>query len=282
MSTNNTEVTASDEVSGHPGLASSKIDRRAKEILRLLLHHGKTSVDELTVLLKMSPASVRRDLVRLEERGLVHRTHGGAMLADQQATYEPFRFDASFRVREERFTREKQRIAQAASDLVQENETIGITAGTTTTQVAQCLRHRRNLHIITNAVNIAMELSSSEGLDTTLTGGRMRWQGAFSLIGPAAIESLNIVVMDRVFVGVCGVDPEHGATTIEADEAAVFRAMARQTKQVVVVADSSKVGMISPIIICPASAIDILITDDGVPEETLTAFERVGVRVVIV
>lgn len=281
MFTNKAHFTVPGENAASPAVVSSKIDKRAKEILRLLLHHGKTSVDELTVLLKMSPASVRRDLVRLEERGLVHRTHGGAMLADQ-AVYEPFRFDAAYGVREERFAKEKQRIAQAAAELVQENETVGITAGTTTTQLAQCLRHRSNLHIITNAVNIAMELSSSAGLDTTLTGGRMRWQGAFSLIGPAAIESLNVVVMDRVFVGVTGVDPERGATTIEADEAAVFRAMARQTKQVVVLADSSKVGMISPVIICPVTAIDILITDDGIPDDVVAAFEKAGVRVLSV
>ena len=96
---------------------SSKTDQRAKEILRLLLKHGKTSVEELTELFSTSPASVRRDLVRLEERGLVHRTHGGALLAGQ-AVYEPFRFDASFPVREERFTQEKHRIATAAVRLI--------------------------------------------------------------------------------------------------------------------------------------------------------------------
>lgn len=260
---------------------SSKPDKRAKEILRVLLHNGKTSVDDLTVLLQMSPASVRRDLVRLEQRGLVHRTHGGVMLAGQ-AVYEPFRFDASFRVREERFAKEKRRIAQAAAELVQENETVGITAGTTTTRVAEYLRHRSNLHIITNAVNIAMELSSSAGLETTLTGGRMRWQGAFSLIGPAAIESLNVVIMDRIFLGVCGVDPERGATIIEPDEAAVFRAMTRQARQVVVVADSSKVGMISPSVICPSNAIDLLITDDGIPNDAVNAFSSARIRVLSV
>jgi DeoR family transcriptional regulator of aga operon len=88
--------------------------------------------------------------------------------------------------------------------------------------------------------------------------------------------------MDRVFVGVCGVDPERGATTIEVDEAAVFRAMTRQAKQVVVVADSSKVGMISPVIICPPTAIDILITDDGIPDDTEAAFAKAGVRVLTV
>jgi DeoR family transcriptional regulator of aga operon len=120
--------------------------------------------------------------------------------------------------------------------------------------------------IITNAVNIGLELSSNKGPETTLTGGCIRWAGAFSLIGPAAIESLNAVVMDKVFMGVCGVDPEHGATIIEAEEAAVFRAMSRRAKRVVIVADSSKVGMTSAAVICPAGDIDILITDDGVSE----------------
>jgi len=264
---------------------SSKTDKRAKEILRLLLTHGKTSVEELTELFATSPASVRRDLVRLEERGLVHRTHGGVLLAGQagaQAIYEPFRFDASFRVREERFAQEKQRIALAAAEMVEENETVGFTAGTTTTQVARSLRSRNGLHIITNAVNIGMELSSSNGLDTTITGGCMRWPGAFSLIGPTAIESLNVVVMDRVFIGVCGVDADRGATTIEADEAAVFRAMTRRAKQVVVVADSSKVGMVSPAVICSAGDIDVLITDDGISDEAMQAFTQCGVRMVVV
>jgi DeoR family transcriptional regulator, aga operon transcriptional repressor len=148
--------------------------------------------------------------------------------------------------------------------------------------VARSLRSRTGRRIITNAVNIGMELSSSNGLDTTLTGGCMRWPGAFSLIGPTAIESLNVVVMDRVFIGVCGVDPDRGATTIEADEAAVFRVMARRAKQVVVVADSSKVGMTSPAVICPVSDIDVLITDDGISDEAVKAFTHCGVQVVSV
>ena len=260
---------------------SSKTDQRANEILRLLLRHGKTSIEELTEVFGTSPASVRRDLVRLEERGLVHRTHGGAMLAEQ-AVYEPFRFDASFQVREDRFALEKQRIATSASGLIEEGETIGLTAGTTTTQLARCLRQRNNLRVFTNAVNIGMELSSSSGLAVNLTGGSMRWAGAFSLIGPTAIDYLKIVVMDRVFIGVCGVDAERGATTIEPDEAAVFRVMAGQAKQVVVIADSSKVGMVSPAVICGPKEIDVLITDDGASEQMLAGFKRIGVKVLIV
>lgn len=258
---------------------SSKTEKRAKEILRILLGQGKASVEELSELFATSPASIRRDLVRLEERGLVHRTHGGAMLARQ--VYEPFRFDASFHERERRFTPEKQRIALAAADLVHENETIGFTAGTTTTHVARALRLRSGLHVVTNAVNIGMELSSSNGLDTMLTGGCMRWPGAFSLIGPAAIETLNVIIMDKVFIGVCGVHSEHGATTIEVEEAAVFRAMVRRAKQVIVVADSSKVGMTSPSVICAVTDIDVLITDDGIAEEAVESFNASDVQVII-
>ena len=260
---------------------SSKTDHRAKEILRLLLRDGKTSIDELTIVFGTSPASVRRDLVRLEERGLVHRTHGGAMLAEQ-AVYEPFRFDASFQVREDRFAQEKQRIAMAAAAMIEDGETIGLTAGTTTTQLARCLRSRSNLRIVTNAVNIGMELSASAGLAVNLTGGSMRWAGAFSLTGSAASESLKILVMNRVFIGVCGIDAERGATTIEPDEAAVFRTMADQSNQVIVIADSSKVGMVSPAVICPAKAVDILITDNGVSDEVLANFKRIGIQVVVV
>jgi DeoR family transcriptional regulator of aga operon len=262
---------------------SSKTDKRAKEILRLLLNHGRASVDELTSALGTSPASIRRDLIRLETNGLVTRTHGGAMLTGNgNAVYEPFRFDASFHVREDRFATEKQRIARAAAALIQENETIGFAAGTTTTLVARQLLHRKNIHIITNAVNIGMELSSSSRLETMLTGGNLRWAGAFSLVGTAAIDALAVVVMDRLFLSATGVDAEHGATLIQPDEAAVFRAMARQARQVIVVADSSKVGRVSPAVVCPPGEIDLLITDNGISEEASRAFAEARVKLLAV
>lgn len=260
---------------------STKTDQRAKRILQVLLRQGNTSVDELAAHLGASAASVRRDLTRLEQRGLVHRTHGGAKLAGQ-TEYEPFRFDSSFQEREGRFAEEKRRIGLAAAELIHEHETVGFTAGTTTTQVARCIRHRRGIHIITNAVNIGMELNNQAALNVTLTGGTMRWAGAFSLTGPAAMETLSGVFLDKAFIGACGVDPLRGATTIEPDEAAVFRAMVRQAKQVIVVADSSKIAMVSPALICPVTDIDILITDSGIASDALANFEAKGVRVLAV
>jgi DeoR family transcriptional regulator of aga operon len=260
---------------------STKTDQRAKNILQALLQHGNTSVDELAATLGASTASVRRDLTKLEERGLVHRTHGGAKLAGQ-TLYEPFRFDSSFQEREGRFSEEKRKIGLAAAELIGEHETVGLTAGTTTSQVARCIRHRSGIHIITNAVNIGMDLSNQPALKVTLTGGTMRWVGAFSLTGPAAMETLSGFFLDKAFIGGTGVDVLRGATTIEPDEAAVFRAMARQAKQVIVVADSSKLAMVSPALICPIVDIDVLITDSGVPADILAGFLANGVKVIVV
>jgi DeoR family transcriptional regulator of aga operon len=260
---------------------SIKTDQRAKRILQVLLRHGNTAVDELAAQLGASAASVRRDLTRLEQRGLVHRTHGGAKLAGQ-TQYEPFRFDSSFQEREGRFAEEKRRIGFAAAELIREHETVGFTAGTTTTQVARCIRHRSNIHVITNAVNIGMELNTQVALNVTLTGGTMRWAGAFSLTGPTAMDTLSGVFLDKAFIGACGVDVLRGATIIEPDEAAVFRAMVRQAKQVIVVADSSKIAMVSPVLICPVTDIDILVTDSGIAPEALAGFKANGVQVIAV
>jgi DeoR family transcriptional regulator, aga operon transcriptional repressor len=258
---------------------AQKTEKRAKEILQLLLHQPKTSVEQLADHFRTSATSVRRDLARLERQGLVHRTHGGAMLAGQ--TYEPFRFDATFTEREKRFHREKQLIATRAATLIKDGETIGLTAGTTTTQVARALRGRKGVRVLTNAVNIGLELSASNGPLTTLTGGCMMWPGAFSLSGPTALEAIEGFVLDRIFLGVTGIDINHGATMIELEEAAVSRAMVRQAREVIVVADSSKVGMTSRAVICGIQRVNVLITDSGIPEDAREEIERHGVRVLV-
>ncbi len=259
---------------------AQKTEKRAKEILYLLLHQGKTSVEQLAEHFQTSSTSVRRDLARLERQSLVHRTRGGAMLAGQ--TYEPFRFDATFTERENRFQREKQLIGMKAATLIGDGETIGLTAGTTTTQVARALRGHKDLRVLTNAVNIGLELSAAEGPQTTLTGGRMIWPGAFSLTGPAALETIQGFVLDRILLGVTGIDVEHGATMIEIEEAAVSRVMVRQAREVIVVADSSKVGMTSRAVICGIQKINVLITDHGIPGDARAELERHGVRILLV
>ena len=260
---------------------AQKTQDRANRILHLLLQKGKLSIDELAAELATSSASIRRDLTKLEQRGLVHRTHGAVELAGKM-TYEPFRFDAAFPQREERFSEEKRRIALAASALVQQGDTIALAPGTTTTQVARSLRHRSGIHIVTSAVNIGMELGSLPSLRVTLTGGSVRWPGAFSMVGKTAWESLERLFFDIAFLGVCGVHAEHGITVIEPDEAFILRAMVLHSRRVVVVADSSKLGVFSAAGVCRLAEIHTIFTDDGVDDATAQAVRAAGVELHIV
>ncbi len=257
---------------------SAKTDSREEQIMRLLLGRGSASIDEMLAAIGTSAPSIRRDLNRLENRGLVRRTHGGAMLVEP-LLYEPFRYDTSFLAREQRAANEKRRIALAAADLIQPNETVGITAGTTTTQVGRALRHRAHIKVVTNAINIGMELCNQPGMRTSITGGVLPYAWSFSLTGPAAIRFMDDVYLDKVFLNVVGIHAERGCTTMEQDEALTFRAMARQAREVIVVADSSKLGKIASSLICPVSEVHTLVTDTGASEETLAPFAERGMRI---
>jgi DeoR family transcriptional regulator, aga operon transcriptional repressor len=258
---------------------SARQQHRSDKILKLLLQKGTVSVEELMTKLSASAPSIRRDLTRLEQRGLIRRTHGGAALV-QELLYEPFRYDTAFQTREHRFVKEKRHIGLAAAELVAENDTVGLTAGTTTTWVARSLRHRSNLTIVTNAVNIGMELCNMPGLKIHIIGGYVHWPWSFSLIGASAISFLRGTFLDKLFLSVSGIDPERGTTTNESDEALTFRAMVEQAKKVIVVADSSKLGVITPSLICAIEDIDMLVTGADASEAMVGAFTDKGVRVI--
>jgi DeoR family transcriptional regulator of aga operon len=258
---------------------SQKIDVRADQIMKALLRAGEISVQELVDQIGTSAPSIRRDLARLERRGLILRTHGGAALVEP-LLYEPFRHDTSFQARELRSADQKRRIGLAAGELIAEQETIGLTAGTTTTHIGRSLRHRRGISVVTNAVNIGMELCNQPAIKTTLTGGTLAWAWTFALAGQAAVNFLKDVYLDKVFVGVTGFDVERGVTTLEPEEATVSLAMIRQAQQVIVVADSTKIGRVSPALICPTSSVHVLVTDTGLPDETYEALTTRGIRVI--
>jgi DeoR family transcriptional regulator of aga operon len=258
---------------------SESINRRSEQIVKFLLNAGTATIEELLAVAGSSAPSIRRDLARLENRGLIRRTHGGAALVEP-LLYEPFRYDSSFLAREQRFAVEKRHIGLVAAELVLEGQTVGLTAGTTTTHVGRSLRHRDKIQVITNAINIGMELCNQPGIRTYLTGGVVPWAWSFSLTGNAALTFLDDVYMDKVFLSVTGLDAERGATTLETDEALVYRKMIKQSKQVIVTADSSKLGKVNPAFICPTSEIHVLITDTGATAEAVAPFERQGIKVI--
>ena len=254
------------------------LNSRSERIMKLLLRAGAASIEDILAEVGSSAPSIRRDLARLESRGLIRRTHGGATLVEP-LLYEPFRYDRSFQAREQRYADEKRRIGLAAAELIQPSETIGLTAGTTATHIGRSIRHREDIQVVTNAINIGMELCNQPGIRTYLTGGVVPWAWSFSLTGNAALNFLNDVYMDKVFLSVIGIDIERGATTLEADEALVFRKMLKQSRQVIVVADSSKLGKVSPAFICPIAEIHKLITDTGATEEAIAPYLQAGIEV---
>jgi DeoR family transcriptional regulator of aga operon len=257
----------------------STLNSRSERLMKFLLRTGTASIEEILAEIGSSAPSIRRDLVRLEARGLIRRTHGGATLVEP-LLYEPFRYDRSFQAREQRYISEKRRIGLAAAELVHAKETIGLTAGTTATHIGRSLRHRDHIQVVTNAINIGMELCNQPGIRTYLTGGAVPWAWSFSLTGNAALNFLNDVYMDKVFLSVTGIDVERGATTLEGDEALVFRKMLKQSRQVIVATDSSKLGAVSAAFICPISEIHMLITDTGATDAAIEPYRQLGVEVV--
>jgi len=259
-------------------LMAETLNARSEQILKLLLRTGNATIEEILAEAGSSAPSIRRDLARLESRGLIRRTHGGATLVEP-LLYEPFRYDSSFLAREQRNEAEKRRIGLAAAELVKAGETVGLTAGTTTTHIGRSLRHRDDLQVVTNAINIGMELCNQPGIRTRMTGGVVPWTWSFSLTGSAALQFLDDVFMDKVFLSVTGFDAVRGATTLEPEEALVYRKMIKQAHKTIVVADHSKLGKISPAIICPITDIHLLITSFAATDEALEPFIKAGIEI---
>src|SRR5690242_8568394 len=138
-------------------LRGDKQENRLVAILGILQQSGNVSVDELRTKLDVSVVTIRRDLNLLEERGLLRRTHGGAE-SIEPLFYEPFRNDRSFQAQVSRFADEKRHIGRAAAAMIKAGETIALTPGTTTTEVIRGLPLNHNITVVTNTVNIAMEL----------------------------------------------------------------------------------------------------------------------------
>ena len=249
---------------------SSVLADRGELILEELLRNGQVSVDSLARTFNVSAATIRRDLTDLERQGLLRRNHGGAVPVAPML-YEAFRHVSSFQEQEQECVAEKRRIGLAAAGLINDGEIIAIGAGTTTTQVARSIRHRKAITVVTNAVNIAMELSHLPDIKVCLAGGYLSGDW-FAVVGDMAQRNVSEVFVDKVFIGVDGLHSEHGLTTNYPDQAAIHRTMMRQARQRIVVADHRKIGLVGTSLIWPAADIDILVTDKATTDEALAPF----------
>jgi len=268
------DLSPADNPSGIPPV---KQQVRLAAILEKLRHTGTVNVDELSIEFGASLITIRRDLDQLERDGLLQRTHGGAV-SIEPLFYQPFKNDLSFQAHLEKCAEEKRRIGRAAAALIKNGETIALTPGTTTLEVIRSLPFNHNITIVTNTVNIAMELSKRKDVNVFVTGGHLRGDW-FSLVGPSGIHSLQSILIHTLFVGVDGIDSAWGASSFNAEEANLIAAMIKRSQRKIAVADHSKFGVVAGWRICETTDFDMLITDTASSDESVSAFEQKGVDV---
>jgi DeoR family transcriptional regulator, aga operon transcriptional repressor len=247
---------------------------RFSHIVEQLSANGSVSVGELVDDLDVSPATVRRDLMLLEEQRLLARTHGGAVA-------HGVLYELPLRYRGARRQEEKARIAREAASRVPDGAAIGLTGGTTTTEVARVLSDRQRLTVVTNSLSIASELAVRPNLKLVVTGGVARPE-SYELVGPLAESALAALNLDVVLLGVDGIAVGEGFTTHHEVEAHTNRALIERARRVIVVADSSKIGRIAFARICAVHEVDELISDDGADPAEVDAIQTAGVEVTLV
>src|SRR5690606_12126146 len=219
---------------------------RLSALLERLVTNGQLEVEDCAEHFGVSAATIRRDLDYLAEQQLLARTHGGAV--PNSTSYDlPLRYKTTAR------SEAKSRIAECAADMLWPGCTVALNGGTTTVEVARALPRLSRLHngitVVTNALNIATELTVRPFIKIVVCGGVARPQ-SYELVGPIAGETLGQLTPDLCFLGVMGLDPDGGLTTNDDGEAAINRIMMRRAKRTVVVADSAKLGQVGFCRIC--------------------------------
>jgi len=244
------------------------------------LDDGSITVVDLSGELGVSEMTVRRDLKELESVGLLKRVHGGAVRQLGRA-YEP-----SFHLRSQRDSGPKVAIGRAAADLVQPGDAIAIDTGTTCLEAVTALRSAKPAHltVVTASLRVAAEIASSFVLDQDLrlivVGGVVR-PGELSMVGDATRNYTRTMHVDKALIGVGGVHLEKGCTEFNQEDAEVKRQFVESAKQVIVLADSTKLGRVCFTSVCPTEAIDFLVTDAEADPDQVASFEAAGVTVVI-
>jgi DeoR/GlpR family transcriptional regulator of sugar metabolism len=230
--------------------------QRRERIHEYLALHKVAASTDLCMLLDVSEATVRRDLEWLESKGIVERTHGGAILS-QRLQSEP-----KYNQRAQVHAEEKRLIGQAASSLVEPGDIIFVNSGTTTTQFIRYLSQKSDITIITNNLNAALEINEN-GCELIIIGGVFQPR-SISVAGRFALENLNQIYANKAFIGVDGLSLKHGCTVPTEPEAGVVRMMIERTQGPLnILADHSKWGVVSNFEIAKIDQINRLITDEG-------------------
>lgn len=248
-------------------------DRR-RRIYELIREEGSARVSDLSETFSVSEPTIRSDLERIERDGLVIRDHGGAYLRGLDTLVRTQTLDH----REN--SSQKAAIGRAAARLVHDSDTLILDSGSTVTELAKHLLECRDLHIVTNALNIALLLGSEPSFTVHVTGGEFK-APTLSLTGDQAASIFEHVFVGKLFLATAGISFESGLTYPGFSDLPVKRAMIRAAKKVYLLADSSKIGRTSFAALGALSDIDVLVTDRGIDSASKARFEEIGIEIII-
>ncbi len=248
------------------------LSQRQLDIVQIAREVGRVSVDDLARRFDVSPQTIRKDLNELCDRRVLSRTHGGAVIASGVAnlSYEARRFvDLD----------EKRAIGEAAAALVPDGTSLFINIGTTTEEVANALVGHQNMLVITNNLNVAMQLCRLETFEVIVAGGPIR-RGDGAVVGEAAVDLIRQFKVDTAVIGASAIDEDGSLLDFDYREVRVAQAIIENARRVILVADSSKIGRVAPVRLARFDQIDVLVTDSLTSQPLRDLCRAKGIEVV--
>ncbi len=250
------------------------IAERHKYILDTLKKDGFIKVADLAKSLEVTSVTIRKDLKYLEEKKLLYRTHGSA------SPINPLASDLNVMEKEKMKKDEKRRIAFAACNLIEENDSIIIASGSTVYTFAENIKPINHLTVVTASLKVSILLNEMNNVDILQLGGTVR-KNSCSVVGDYTSRFFEDITCSKLFLGVDGIDPEHGITNSNIEEAQLNKRMMGASLRTIILADSSKFGRRGFGKICNLDQVDVIITDSGISESMAKIIEESGIELII-
>ena len=253
---------------------SIQLNFRQQQIMDVARQSGRVLVEELSSRFDVTPQTIRKDLNDLCDQGVLTRVHGGAILSSgiENVAYDARRVLAHA---------EKAGIAREAAALIPNNSSLFVNIGTTTEEVARNLVHHEGLLVITNNIHVASILMPSPGIEVIVTGGMLRRSDG-GIVGEGAVEFISQFKVDRAVIGASAIDDDGSLLDFDFREVMAARAIIRNARHVILVADATKFARTAPVRIGHISEVDTFVTDRPPPEAIAEICRNNGVAMMVV
>ena len=252
--------------------AERALSRRQQEIATLLRGTGRLAVEELASRLGVTPQTIRRDLNELADARVITRVHGGAIIASGVA-------NLAYEARKQVAQEAKRRIGEAAAALIPDSASVFINLGTTTEEVARAVADRSGMLVVTNNMNVAIELYRNPGIQVIVAGGTLRASDG-GIVGRLAADAFRQFKADVAVIGTSAIDEDGTLLDYDLREVQVSRAIIENARRVMLVTDSSKFQRSAPVRIARLHEIDVLVTDRVLDPDLRALCRDAGVELV--